>query len=499
MFSFLNPHDKTPGFVHNSIEDLHIDELIDILEPEKESRLYIRGILEDFENDKETIIYRQEVIQDFIDNETLYNDLCGYFKSSLFIGDTFRALKKEKLGIQKFFSTYNSDNYDTIGTVFRRYAQVIIDILGLYKNINKYLNKYKFNSGCLQKFKDIVVSTVNNKAFKELEDLMEKIIGMKGTYDILVTMNDRFSVMDTSIILDYKTEKAKQSFSLFKKKNAWETNLVDVNEKTLFEMDYFISVSVIQLVDLLTTTFESLYDIFSSTANEIKFINFAINYYNLIKKLKLETIYPKFNTEVIDYNDLYDPYLAIKAYFEQGIILKVCPNNFLKTKEDGGVLVIGENNTGKTVYTRSIGINQIFAQSGLMVTAHDANIKIQKQIITCYASKESHEFDGGRFETEVRALKYILDEADNNTLIIVNEIFQSTAYDEGCDALYNVLSYMTSTNINWICVSHFLDLEDRRNSFYEDTKKNICLMRTRLEEVNSKNKQYVYHIEFSKK
>ena len=84
MFSFLNPHDKTPGFVHNSIEDLHIDELIDILEPEKDSRLYIRGILEDFENDKETIIYRQEVIQDFIDNETLYDDLCGYFKSSLF-------------------------------------------------------------------------------------------------------------------------------------------------------------------------------------------------------------------------------------------------------------------------------------------------------------------------------------------------------------------------------------------------------------------------------
>ena len=180
------------------------------------------------------------------------------------------------------------------------------------------------------------------------------------------------------------------------------------------------------------------------------------------------------------YNDLYDPYLAFKAYFENAHIGKICPNSFLKKNSDGGVLVIGENNTGKTVYTRSLGISQIMAQSGMMVTAHSADIRIMKQIITCYASKESHEFDGGRFETEVRALKYILDKADDDTFIIVNEIFQSTAYDEGCDALYNVLSYMTYSGISWICVSHFIELIDKKQDFLEDTQKYICLMRTKL-------------------
>ena len=64
-------------------------------------------------------------------------------------------------------------------------------------------------------------------------------------------------------------------------------------------------------------------------------------------------------------------------------------------------------------------------------------------------------------------------------MIIVNEIFQSTAADEGTSALYNVLSYMTFSNISWICVSHFLDLGHMKNNFFTDNKKNIHLMKTR--------------------
>ena len=125
-----------------------------------------------------------------------------------------------------------------------------------------------------------------------------------------------------------------------------------------------------------------------------------------------------------------------------------------------------------------------------MVTSDAANIKLNNQIITCYASKESHEFDGGRFETEVRALKYILDMACDNTMIIVNEIFQSTAVDEGTSALYNVLSYMTFSNISWICVSHFLDLGKMKDDFYNDNKKEIRLMRTR--HIKDEKGEYFY-------
>ena len=241
----------------------------------------------------------------------------------------------------------------------------------------------------------------------------------------------------------------------------------------------------------MSTIFEDFYDLFSSTSSEMIFIKFMLDYLYYLNKLKIKYVFPKFNENDTEYKKLVDPYLCIKAYDESGKIIFASANDFKKTKEDGGVLVVGENNTGKTVYTRSLGINQIMAQAGLFVTAEDANIKINHQIITCYASKESHEFDGGRFETEVRALKYILDKACENTMIIVNEIFQSTAVDEGTEALYNVLSYMTFVNISWICVSHFLDLGKMKDAFYKDNNKEIHLMKTRHFIENGKEYFYI--------
>ena len=472
MFSFLNINPKKPGIVHNSVSDLHIDEIVEIIEKDKDSRNYILNIIADFEEDTNNLYYRQNCIKDFLNNNGLYDDICEYFKKSLYIGDTFRSLKKEKLSLSKFFSSYNIDNYDASGAILRRYANVINDIIKLYQDISKYLNNYDFKSEALTKFKTIIVDKVNNPAFLELNELMNKIISLKGTYDIIVNLNNKFQVIDTKIILDYENNsQEKEKFNLFKKKKAWETTNVDVNEKTLFEMDFFITFVTIKIVNKLSNIFESLYDVFSYTANEMIFIKFALDYANYLRMLKIEYIFPKFNFENCEYIGLKDPYLSIKAYNEAGTIINSTANNFSMQKGDGGVLVVGENNTGKTVYTRSLGINQIFAQAGLMVTSKSANVKINHQIITCYASKESHEFDGGRFETEVRALKYILDKADSNTMIIVNEIFQSTAQDEGTDALYNVLSYMTFIDISWICVSHFLDLGKMKDNFYLDNKK----------------------------
>lgn len=477
MFSFLSPYPKKLGKTHSSLNDLHIDELVEIVEKDKDERLYILNILADFEQNPDNLYYRQEVLKDFFNINHLYEDLENFFKRSVNVGDFYRAVKKEKVSVQKFFSTYNMDNYDTIGTLVRQYADSLMQVIRLYKDIYKFLKERDFKSEGLQSFRNIIIEKVENPAIDELYALMEKIISLKSTYDMLIILNNRFQVIDTKIILNYVKEK--EEFRLFKRKKEWETTNVDVNEKTLFEMDFFITSASIKIIDRLSITFENFFDVFSSTASEMIFIKFALDYKYLLDKLNIKYVFPKFNFEETEYKALCDPYLALKAYDESGKKIKLTANDFFKNKEDGGVLVVGENNTGKTVYTRSLGINQIFAQSGLMLTCDSANVKLNNQIITCYASKESHEFDGGRFETEVRALKYILDEADDNTMIIVNEIFQSTAADEGTSALYNVLSYMTFSNISWICVSHFLDLGHMKNNFFTDNKKNIHLMKTR--------------------
>ena len=63
MFSFLSPYPKKLGKTHSSLNDLHIDELVEIVEKDKDERLYILNILADFEQNPDNLYYRQEVFQ----------------------------------------------------------------------------------------------------------------------------------------------------------------------------------------------------------------------------------------------------------------------------------------------------------------------------------------------------------------------------------------------------------------------------------------------------
>ena len=473
--SFLHPFPHVSGKIHNSIVDLHIDEVVDNVVATSESRRFITDILYEFEQNEENLIYRQEIIKDFLSYRYLYEDIEDSFRKAYDLGTEYKALKKEQISINKYFSTFDVKNYNVSGVILLKYAHIIIDVLELYRDFERALRKYDFKSRGLKEFKDHILFVFNNKGSDELYELMEKLIKGKGLdYDFRVTSNDRFNILDVSFLDDYDMPKPDKK----RIKKGYGCNNIDINQKTMFELEFLISVSSNKVVDILTSIFEELYAVFSETSKELPFFEFALKYKDYMDYLGINLCFPKFNHDATLIHDLADPYLAIKGYLEAHKPIKVTPNNLNLNINDGGVLVLGENNTGKTVYTRSIGINQVFAQAGLFVCAKDADIKIQSQVITCYASKESHEFDGGRFETEVRALKFILDEADTDSMIIINEIFQSTREAEGTDALYNVLEFLTLNKMSWVCVSHFLELEKKRNDFINETKKLIKLCTT---------------------
>ena len=82
-----------------------------------------------------------------------------------------------------------------------------------------------------------------------------------------------------------------------------------------------------------------------------------------------------------------------------------------------------------------------------------------------FSSEAEKEFergnDAGRFEQEVRELASVIDDLDSGALILLNETFQTTAYDEGADGLYHILNYFTDRKIRFLLVSHLHQLEGR--------------------------------------
>ena len=60
----------------------------------------------------------------------------------------------------------------------------------------------------------------------------------------------------------------------------------------------------------------------------------------------------------------------------------------------------------------------------------------------------------GRFEDEVKSVSSMLDIVKEGDLVLLNEAFQSTAYEEAADVLCNVLAYAAASGFRCISVTH---------------------------------------------
>ena len=84
-----------------------------------------------------------------------------------------------------------------------------------------------------------------------------------------------------------------------------------------------------------------------------------------------------------------------------------------------------------------------------------------KGIYTHFSSAEE-EFDvgdvSGRFEGEVKAIAAIMDSVSRGSLVILNETFQTTAYDEGTEAIEGILKALVCLGCQYIFVTHLTGL-----------------------------------------
>ena len=103
------------------------------------------------------------------------------------------------------------------------------------------------------------------------------------------------------------------------------------------------------------------------------------------------------------------------------------------------------------MYLRSIGTAQIMAQSGLPVCARRASISMRNAIFTQFSSAEKDFVVGdtaGRFEGEVQEVAHIIDNIKPHSLVLLNETFQTTAYVEGAQGIFDILNVFPRIGVN---------------------------------------------------
>ena len=168
--------------------------------------------------------------------------------------------------------------------------------------------------------------------------------------------------------------------------------------------------------------------------------------------LSVPNYYPK-NKHIFTAEQLYNPLLAVSMK-ERGDIVKIVGNDF-RFDDSGKVYILtGPNNGGKTVFTVSVGLAQVFSQLGMLVPAKKLDISPIDHIYVHFPKYLSNT-QMGRLEDECARVKEIFESINEFSLCLFDETFSSTDFEEGEILAFEVLRSIESYGAYSIFGTHF--------------------------------------------
>ena len=117
-----------------------------------------------------------------------------------------------------------------------------------------------------------------------------------------------------------------------------------------------------------------------------------------------------------------------------------------------GHLISGPNAGGKTVALKSVGLNIAMALSGIFPLGECKTDF--RNIYTSIGDRQSIENDLSTFSSQMTQLKNIIDNSDQHSLVLVDEIGSGTDPQEGAALASGILDTFVNTNLFFIATTH---------------------------------------------
>lgn len=139
---------------------------------------------------------------------------------------------------------------------------------------------------------------------------------------------------------------------------------------------------------------------------------------------------------------------------------KVVPND-IRIGDDFGILLItGPNTGGKTVCLKLAGLLTLMGMSGLFVPARYAKIPCFPKIYCDIGDEQSIEQNLSTFSSHMSNVVGIIDQADSDTLVLLDELGSGTDPTEGALLALNITSYLKQINAKAIITTHYNELKE---------------------------------------
>ena len=437
-------------------------------------------------------------------SEKIYEEIRNNLRR---LNDYERSLRKMSLNLLDPYILYS----DFISYEF------IIQTINLIKNNDRLYDKYKLDVDIFNKFikyhdnlKNIF--EFNNFSSYNVSNGIQKSIFKEGIYEdidilssknekkmesynlIIKTLSDKIDKRKNTIKLEYTDKKDWYIYLTKTRCNVLKRYLENNNINVRYnDKKYIFTKENLSFINKDNTNMILKNSIFDELSNDIVKLNNEIS--NLNKKYWNETInglyinnkktIKEINNFIADLDcSCNNAYISIKYNYYRPEICNNDDKSFVKCsglrhplaeeinksveyiKNDislgmegqNGILLYGMNSGGKSCLAKSIALSLVMAQAGIYVPSDNFTYKPYKKIFTRILSNDKLWSGQSSFQVEVNEMGYILKNADKNSFVIGDEVFNSTENVSAISLVNGCINKLHDLESSFIFASHLHEL-----------------------------------------
>jgi DNA mismatch repair protein MutS2 len=157
---------------------------------------------------------------------------------------------------------------------------------------------------------------------------------------------------------------------------------------------------------------------------------------------------------------LIDAYHPLLYLYNKTNGKKTIPVTITLDDKNRILIISGPNAGGKTVTMKTIGLNQIMLQSGLLVPVHpNSQMGIFKQLFIHIGDTQSIEFELSTYSSHLLHMKYFIESANGKTLFFIDELGSGSDPNLGGAFAEVILEELCRRHSFGIVTTHYLNLK----------------------------------------
>ena len=347
-------------------------------------------------------------------------------------------------------------NYAEDTSLLKKYSEKLFKDRNLELAISKIFNEHgEINDSASKKLKSIRKEIISKN--EQLKSVVNKIL--KNLSNSYLVQEEYVTQRDGRLVLPIKAEHKRHIKGfIHSESNTGQTVYIEP-EATLELNNEILSLNFAEKREI-EKILQEVTGIIGKYSKELKVSLNAIAELDVIfakAKYSLEILgaFPTFNSNKEHFIiDGRHPLLIKKIGRE-----KTIPLNFTFGK-DNVILITGPNAGGKTVVLKTIALLSAMAQSGIHIPVHaDSNFKYFEDIMLDIGDEQSIEDDLSTFSSHLSNINKIITLANENSLVLIDEIGTGTDPSEGTALAAAFLIILMKKNAKIVATTHHGNLK----------------------------------------